>query len=696
MKQGTKIAARHRPHVASHSARPRRGYELIGLALILLAIVFVYQPALHGGMLVDDEGNITPPSLQPASGLYHIWFDPTATAQYYPVVHTAFWVEHRLWGDSFVGYHLITLLWHAGSVTLLYFILRRLEVPGVLLAAAIFALHPVMVESVAWMCEQKNTLSTMLYLSAMLMYVKFDASRLRVHYLLALGFFALALLAKTVTVTFPAALLVILWWKRGRVEWQRDVKPLLPFFAMSAAIGLITVWVEQSYFHGEEANFSLTLVQRVLLAGRAIWFYLGKLIWPEGLMFTYPRWTIDPARWWQWIFPVAVVGTTLALWSIHRRWRAPLAGWLFFCGTLLPGIGFANVYMFVITFVADHMQYLASLGIIVPVAAVIAIGVARLPRPAQWVGVGLCVLLCGSLALASRQQSRPYGDVVAYYETLLAGNPESWLAHNNLGLALSGQGKPQEALEHYQAAVRIKPNFALAHRNIGAIYADADRHAEAITEFREALESEPKDIESLNGLGLALINSGRPDEAIDQLRRAIELYPDYAKAHNNLGIALGTKGDVANAIKEFQRTLEIDDNFANAHSNWGRVLADSGQKPQAIEHFRQALRLDPNNANGHFNLAALLAEAGQAQESISHFEQAIRLRTDFVEAYSSLAQSLASANRANEAIAVARKGIEVGRSTNHSAAADQLDEWLKHYQIELQRAAEPPSAERSK
>jgi len=549
-----------------------------------------------------------------------------------------------------------------------------------------------MVESVAWMCEQKNTLSTMFYLSAMLMYLKFDASRRRTLYFFAIGLFALALLTKTITVTFPAALLVIFWWRRGRVEWRRDVTPLLPFFALSAAIGLVTIWVERSYFHGQEANFTLTLAQRFLLAGRAIWFYLGKLLWPEGLMFTYPRWTIDPSQWWQWMFPIAALGVTVVLWLSRKRWRSPLAGWLFFCGTLLPGIGFANVYMFVITFVADHMQYLASLGIIVPAASAVALGARRLPLSARWVGVGICVLLCGSLAVLSRQQSRLYGDVVTYYETLLAGNSDSWLAHNNLGLALSGQGKPLEAIEHYRAAVRIKPNFALAHRNLGAIHADAGRHAEAIAEFSTALESERDDPQSLNGLGLALVNTGRPVEAVAKLRRAIELDPGYAEAHNNLGIALGTNGDVANAIKEFQRALEIKKDFANAHSNWGIVLAGVGQKSPAIEQFKQALRLDPNNANAHFNLASVLTEVGERQESIRHWEQGIRIRPDFVQAYSSLAKELASANRANDAIKVAQKGIEVARSTNQAAAAGQLDEWLKQYQTELRPAAEAASS----
>jgi tetratricopeptide (TPR) repeat protein len=693
MRHRSKIAAKHRERAATLGPEQRFYYARIGLMLILLTTFLVYQPALHGGMLIDDEGNITSPSLQPISGLYHIWFDPTVTAQYYPVVHTAFWLEHRLWGDSFVGYHLVTLIWHASSVTLLYFILRQLFVPGAMLAAAIFALHPVMVESVAWMCEQKNTLSTMFYLTAMLMYLKFDATRLRSHYVFALALFVLALLTKTITVTLPAALLVIFWWQRGRVEWRRDVKPLLPFFVVGAATGLVTILVERSYFHGQESDFALTFAQRFLLAGRAIWFYLGKLIWPERLMFTYPRWTIDPRQWWQWIFPIAALGITLGLWLVRKRWRWPLAGWLFFCGTLLPAIGFANVYMFVITFVADHMQYLASLGIIVPAAAAVSLGVGRLRLSARWVGVGICVLLCGSLAIVSRQQSRLYGDVVTYYETLLAGNPDSWLAHNNLGLALSAQGKPQEAFDHYRAAVRIKPNFAIAHLNLGTLHADAGRHSEAIAEFRTALESEPNDPQSLNGIGFALINTGHPAEATQHLRRAIELDAGYADAHNNLGIALGTAGQVGEAIKEFQQALAINNNFSDAHSNWGIVLANIGDKSSAIDHFRQAVQLNPNHAKAHFNLAALLAEAGKTPESISHFEQSIRIHPGFVEAYSGLAQGLASANRGNDAIKVAQKGIEVARSANQLAAAEQLDQWLQHYQNELRRTADTAHAD---
>jgi tetratricopeptide (TPR) repeat protein len=722
MKHRFTITAQHGQRTAPTIADRQPIYEWVGLALIWLTTLVVYQPALHGGMLVDDDGNITPHRLRPLSGLYHIWFDPTITAQYYPILHTVFWLEHRLWGDSFLGYHLVTLLWHCLAVTLLYIILKRLKVAGALLAAAIFALHPVMVESVAWMTEQKNTHSTVFYLGAMLLYLKFDVSRQRSRYALALGLFVLALLTKSITVTLPAALLVIFWWQRGRVSWERDVLPLVPFFLVGAAFGVMTIWVERTYFRGIDAEFSLTLAQRILLAGRAICFYAGKLIWPADLMFTYPRWTIDPTQWWHWTFPAAVLATTLALWAVRGRWRAPLAGWLFFCGTLLPAIGLADFYMFVISFVADHLQYLASLGLIVLAAAGIAKVVSRFPHAGRPAGVLACVLLLIAFAVLSRQQARLYGNVLLFYETLLARNPSSWLAHNNLGCELYEQGRPHEAAEHYREALRLRPDFAVAHRNLGGILAEDGRNEEAVGEYRAALALDPQDSQALNGLGLALINTGHPAEAIEHLSRAIQLQPEYPQAHNNIGIALGETGKTAEAIVEFQRALELDQSYANPHNNWGIVLSRLGRNTEAIDHFRQSLKLNPNDANCQFNLAALLTQPEQIDEAISHLEEAIGLRPQFVEAHFELAErfrhlnrskqaiehyqtvlqlrpsyldahinlakTLAADNRSAEAIAAAAKGIDVARSSGLVATGEQLDEWLKRYQDELRHAAD--------
>jgi tetratricopeptide (TPR) repeat protein len=722
MKSRSLIAAKHDERTALAVVDRQPVYECVGLALIWLTTLVVYQPTFHGGMLMDDDGSITPHRLRPLSGLYHIWFNPTATAQYYPVLHTVFWLEHRLWGDSFFGYHLVTVLWHCIAVTLFYIILKRLKAGGALLAAAIFALHPVIVESVAWMTEQKNTLSTVFYLSAMLLYLKFDVSRQPSRYALALGLFVLALLTKSITVTLPAAMLVIFWWQRGRISWERDVLPLVPFFLIGAAFGVITICVEQTYFRGIDADFSLTFAQRILLAGRAIWFYASKLIWPVDLIFPYPRWTIDPTLWWQWTFPAAVLAMTLALWAIRGRWRAPLAGWLFFCGTLLPAIGLADFYMFVISFVADHLQYLASLGLIALAAAGIANIVRRLPQSWRPAGVAACILLLTTFAVLSRQQARLYGNVPLFYETVLARNPDSWLAHYNLGCELQEQGRPQEAAEHYREALRLRPDFAAAHRNLGGILADDGRHEEAMDEFRAVLALDPDDPQSLNGLGLALINTGHAEEAVSHLTRAIHLRPEFPQAHNNLGIALGETGKTAEAIVEFQRALELDQSYANPHNNWGIVLSRLGRNMEAIDHFRQSLRLNPDNANCQFNLAALLTQPEQVDEAISHLEQAIRLRPEFADAHFELAErfrqlnrfkqaiehyqtalrlrpsylevhinlakTLAADNRSAEAVAIATKGIDIARSSGLVATAEQLEEWLKHYGDELQHAAD--------
>src|SRR5262249_48756811 len=213
--------------------------------------------------------------------------------------------------------------------------------------SAIFAVHPVSVESVGWVSEQKNPLSSVFYLGAMLVYLRFDESRRRTDYVVALGLFVLGLLTKTVTATLPAALLVIFWWQRGTLSWKRDVVPLLPFFALGAAAGLLTAWVERTLIGAQGAGFELTFLERGLLAGRVVWFYLSKLVLPANLMFIYPRWKIDATIWWQWLFPMATLSAVVLLWAIRRRSRAPLAGWLLFVGTLAPVLGFVNVYPFV-------------------------------------------------------------------------------------------------------------------------------------------------------------------------------------------------------------------------------------------------------------------------------------------------------------------------------------------------------------
>jgi protein O-mannosyl-transferase len=369
--------------------------SIIGILLILVATCVAYLPALSGSFVWDDEEYITKPELRNISGLYRIWFEPRATGQYYPLLYSAFWLQHKLWGDSPAGYHIVNLSLHLLVVILAYAILVKLEVPGALLAAGIFALHPVHVETVAWISEQKNTLSGVFYLAAMLVYLKRDASSGKLSYFGSFVLYVLAVLSKSVTATLPGALLVILWWKHGRIEWRRDVLPLVPFFTAGLVFGLVTAYAESVWVGAGAANEGLSAIQRVLVAGRAIWFYLGKLVLPVNLAFSYPKWTIDPSDWTQWLYVLGVLALLGILWGVRQRSRAPLAALLFFIGTLFPALGFLNVFPFRYSYVADHFQYLASLGIIVLAASGISLafdqvskkpviaGVYRKRRPAR-------------------------------------------------------------------------------------------------------------------------------------------------------------------------------------------------------------------------------------------------------------------------------------------------------------------------
>ncbi len=435
------------PGVATSAAGPWSVRDWCFVAALLAAVVLLYQPVWRGALIWDDDKHVTRPELQSWQGLYRIWFDLGATQQYYPLLHSTFWFEHKLWGDAVLGYHLANILLHAAAAVLVALVLRRLKVPGAYLAAAIFALHPVQVESVAWITEQKNTLSAVFYLGAMLIYLRFDRTRRTPLYLAALALFVLGLLSKTVTATLPAGLLVIFWWQRGRLSWKRDVAPLVPFFAIGAVAGLFTAWVERKLIGAEGAAFDLTPVDRCLIAGRAIWFYLGKLFWPRELIFIYPRWHVSQAVWWQYVFPLAALLLLGLLWAVRRRWRGPLAGFLFFIGTLFPVLGFCNVFPFIYSFVADHFQYLASLGIV----ALAAGGAARLfDRWGLWnrpAGYAACLGLLAALGGLTWRQCQMYSDVEALYRTTIAENADCWMARNNISVILFKQGKVDEALE---------------------------------------------------------------------------------------------------------------------------------------------------------------------------------------------------------------------------------------------------------
>ena len=596
-KRRKSLAADRRPLLPETGPSPskRASFRDIGAAALLFgSVLLAYFPALHGGLIIDDSAHITGARMQSLDGLWRIWFELGATTQYYPVLHSAFWIEHRLWGDAVLGYHLTNALLHAAAALLVVALVRRLSLPGAWLAGFLFALHPVCVETVAWISEQKNTLSAVFYLGAALLYLDFDRTRRKSRYCLALGLFALALMSKSVTATLPAALLVILWWRRGRIEWKRDWLPLLPWLALGAAGGLFTAWVERRYIGAEGAEFALTAVERCLVAGRALWFYAWKMAWPANLTFIYPRWRVDAAAWWQYLFPVAALAAAVGLSIAARRRRGPLAAFLFFAVTLSPALGFLNVYPFMYSFVADHYQYLASLGIIVPAAYGLAMASGRRPGAARALGV----ILALALGACTWRQSAMYRDAETLYRETLARNPACWMAQNNLGkLLMEVPGRLPEAIGYLEASLRIEPNRAMTHYNLGSALAmTPGRLPDAMSEFESALRLDPEFAEAHDGLGKAFMAAGRSTEGLAEFETAVRLAPDNARIHNNLGTTLARIGRAPEAMSEFRAALRIDPDFALAHVNLGNDLSRAGQLREAISEYEEALRIQPSEA----------------------------------------------------------------------------------------------------
>ena len=604
--------------------KPHKVPAVALLIVLIVATALAYQPAWHGGLLWDDDGHITRAELQSFEGAGRIWTDVGATQQYYPVTHSAFWLQHRLWGDVTTGYHLASIVLHACSAFLLVVLLRRLNVDGAELGGLIFALHPVHVESVAWISELKNTLSGVFYLASTLAYVQFDENRQRRAYIAALLLFALALFSKSVTATLPGALLVLCWWRHG-VQWRREVVPLVPFVVLGVAAGLVTLWVEHALIGARGVEFELSPAERLLVAGRAIWFYLGKVLWPWPLVFNYPRWPVDSAAWWQYLYPVAVVGAALALWMIRGRFRAPLAVFLIFCGTLFPVLGFVNVYPFRYAWVADHFVYHASIPVIACAGALLSQAFNRTSRfVAMTVQLGVVALL----GLLTWQQSHIYADVETLYARTIERNPGSWLAHHNLGM-LKLTTSPVEAAEHLGAAARIRPGDAQTRVNLGYALQLQGRYEEAASEYRAAIRADASFVEAHNNLCGVLHQANQAGEAIAECREALRLAPGYAKAHFNLGLAL-TRAGQEGSLEHFREAIRLDPGsfdvkaLAVLLNDLGVRLQYAGSVKDAIEYFEESVRLDPSYAHGQFNLANALQRAGRPDAALPHYQAVLQ------------------------------------------------------------------------
>ena len=540
------------------------GRQDLGVLAIGLLVGVSYLPAvLWGGFVWDDRGITESRAIHELSGLWRIWFSPRDAlrweAHYWPMVYTTFWLEHKLWGLNPVGYHVVNVVLHFGNTLLLRRLLGRLAVPGAWVIAAVFAVHPVHVESVAWVIERKDLLSTGFYLAACLTWVRFGAAP-RVgsgRYLLTLALFVGGLLCKSIVVTLPAALVLWPWWKQGRVsgaDWLRVV----PFFAVG--LGIVGADVAFSRLK-ESVVLDYSMVERVLIAAHAVWFYAGKLLWPAGLAVIYPHWDVSVTNPLAWGYVVAAGAVPAGFWGLrHRLGRGPLAGVLFFGVTLVPVLGFVDYGYMQFSFVADRYQYLASIGVLGAVvgAAASGLGQSRCGGMGRWGGASVVIIVLVVLGTLTWRQAGIYQDKLTFYSHIVSHNSTARSAQYNLGTALLDAQRPEDALAAFRLATKQRPDHVKAHTNTGTSLMRLGRTDEAAKSLRRALEINPRHGISLLNLAAVEIRRGRYGEALTLYQRLIDVEPRRAAAHAGMSIALRNLGRTDEALRSVDRALALD------------------------------------------------------------------------------------------------------------------------------------------
>lgn len=694
---GAKTQATGAPDSAAPAISPEPKKVLAGhrwwpWALLLAVLtIFAYAPAWHAGYIWDDDKYVTAnPLLTAPDGLKRIWFSLDSPSQYFPLVYTTFRIEHALWGLQPAGYHWVNILLHAANALLVWRLLFVLRVPGAWLGAALFALHPVHVESVAWITERKNVLMGLFFLLALLAWIRFTEEKLRARwrfYAAALVLYALAIFSKTTACTLPAALLLVLWLRHRTINLAR-LAQVTPFVLLGLGMGLLTIWWERNIQGTQGELFSMGMLERILVASRATFFYLWKLLWPANLAFSYPRWSISATEPLDYLWVVAIVALSIAIYFARRSaGRGVAAAMVFFAATLSPMLGFVMLYTFRYTFVADHYQYLASIGPL----ALVAAGLSLLHRRARVLSLAACAILLLGLAGRTWSQAGIYENEETLWKATIATNPDSWMAHNNLAIQFVQSGRVEAALPHYERAIQLNPQYAEGHYNLGTALVRLGQPNEAINRYRRAVELFPGYASAHSNLANVLAQTGRLNESVAHFSRALELNPNNVAAHAKLGDVFARLGRKTEAVASLHRAVAIDPTDLEAQSNLGRTLAETGRVKEGLVHLRRAVEINPADANAQNSLGTALSEAGQIDEAIEHLRRALEADPAHAQAHYNLGTALLRQARFEQAIAEYQRALEVRPDYaaahlnlgNVLAQTGRMEEAVQHYERAL-------------
>jgi tetratricopeptide (TPR) repeat protein len=651
---------------------------ILQLLLVLFLIVstfVVFWPLENHEFINLDDGVYVYHNPQVKAGLALkgvIWAFTSLemeTGNWHPLTWLSHMLDCQLYGLNSGWHHLTSLLFHIANTLLLFWVLKRMtgRFWASSFVAALFALHPLHVESVAWVAERKDVLSTFFWMLTLWAYLRYVERPGLTRYLLTILFFVLGLLSKPMLVTLPFVLLLLDYWPLGRFAFGRggvhspNPKPSpggnqglfplhlvlekVPFFSLAAVSSVITFVAQQSA--GAVQNLEwFPLEARIVNALVSYVTYMGKMVWPHPLAVYYPQ----PDMWPMW--QVAGAGLLLVCGSIlvvraARKYPYLLVGWLWYLGTLVPVIGLVQVGS---QAMADRYTYVPLIGLFIMIAWGIGDILAGWRYGKATLAISASLSLSMFMVVTSLQIQKWHDNVRLFTHTLkvTTGN---YLIHNNLGVALSDQGKTQEAIAHYTEALRINPNFASGHYNLGNVLAWQGKTQEAIVYYTEALRIKPDDPEAHIKLASSLVKLGRTDEAIPHYTEALRIDPNYPAAHNNMGVILADQGKTQEAMAHYAEALRIEPHYAEAHNNLGNALARQGKTQEAMAHYTEALRIDPKYADAHNNLGNVLAGQEKTQEAIAHYTEALRIDPHHAEAHNNLGNALARQGKAQEAIA---------------------------------------------
>ncbi|MBV9008519.1 MAG: tetratricopeptide repeat protein [Verrucomicrobia bacterium] len=650
-----------------------------------MALSATYARVSRAGFIWDDESHLTQnPVIIGPLGFAEIW--TTVRAVYYPLVLTTFWLLHKCVGLNPLPYHLVNVAWHGAAALLLWRVLRQLQVRGAWLGAVLWALHPVMVQSVAWITEMKNTQSGFFYLLCISFFLTARSSKRRTaFYLLALVSFLAAITSKPSTVMLPAVLALCLWWKDSKLR-PRDLLVLTPFVLVSMCASGWTIWEQKFHSGAIGPEWAQTPLQRLLASADAICFYAWKLIWPHPLIFIYPRWTIDTSRFSSYLPLLLFVSVAVVLfWKRAGILRPVYFAFIYFVITLFPVLDFFDVYFFRFSFVSDHFQYLASMGPLALAGATLYSIRERLGPITSDAAAAAIVFLLASLSF---HQTAKYRNLITLYQATLAQNRGCWMCEYNLGLALKAHGEADEAITHYRRAIAARPEYVEAHYNLaGALAAKGDL-TDAVTEYRRAIAIKSDDADSHNNYGTALRQLGQSREAESEYRIALRLRPDYFDAHYNLGSLLLALGRDDEALEELRHAELLATRNSAVHAITGDVYMKKGQARDAAAQYSRAVELAPDDAAALASFSWLLATSTDdtlrdCRKSIALAQHANEIQPQDARVLHSLAAAFAQCGDFSKARATAHQALDIAKAQHNQALADALEDELALYELEL-------------